>query len=376
MNKNRKIAVIVVCVILVSTGILALVKMFRLTPSTGLPVMEIASVIDSDGNICIIRSDEYGVPYFTKLSPDGKLLINKELRIGFYDNNNYTEIEENKSVEGYNGRAAVLYTDNKTPIKFRMNIPLDRGIAIDSNDCIHFVWYDRGGYLGGRICYIRIDTNGTLLGGKVLAKYGLWPIIAVDHNDYIHVAWSTNTSFLSKYWIYATLDRNGTIVNTSNLIDVIVIPNYPIIETNSNLVYIGENGFVDNDSNIHILRRYRGAGQFIGKSYEKLDANGNVLIKTTFNNSTMYAMGVDSMHHVHILWLSKDYLGYRKVDESGGIIIERDIIYLRDTAWSGLTITIDLNNIYVVWLEIHKGIRFIKLDINGEVLVNKIIPTR
>jgi hypothetical protein len=140
--------------------------------------------------------------------------------------------------------------------------------------------------------------------------------------------------------------------NSIPLSNVTVIPNYPVIsDDNSNLLYLGDDGCVDSDNDVHIISKLEGGDTNFEEArlqYTKLDKTGTKLIesKTIATHNTGYdnpaifdpKVAIDNEDNIHITWYINDganhlSVWYMKIDENGEVLIPKMQIAPAETDW-------------------------------------------
>lgn len=267
------------------------------------------TVIDSGGDIYLFLSGRDSAFHYTKLDNNGNVLINNsfityrptyskdfdissrmwDVLIDKNDNIHMLYLEENST-----GNYSCHYVKMNTQGEILANLAIENffgdepitlclgtltiyhfylSSAIDSKNVLHILW-NKGCNTLNSTNYTSGNVNKTLYGDA----------IKVDSKDNLYIRSSNN---------YTKIDKNGTVLLFDSLSNVSVIPGYPAVEDDEgNYIYLGDNGCVDSDNNIHIVwhgveTRWRGKTLTTSEGpvdyytvyYSKLDGNGNIIIE-------------------------------------------------------------------------------------------------
>lgn len=262
-------------------------------------------MIDSAGNINLFLLSRGGIHY-TKIDNNGNVLINNsfvafqptyskdfgsssnvwDVLIDKNDNIHMLWLEEN-STGNYSCRYIKMNTYGKIVVNVSVEnffgdepITLCSGTltiyhfylssAIDSKNVLHILW-NKGYNTLNSTNYTSGNVNKTLYGD----------VIKVDSRDNLYIHSSNN---------HTKIDRNGTVLVSDSLSNVSVIQGYPVvIGDDGNYIYLGENGYVDSNNNVHIVSeevkekiweqgRHYEPFWFYTIYYSKIDSNGTILV--------------------------------------------------------------------------------------------------
>jgi hypothetical protein len=344
MSKKGKMmlgAAIIVIGILVATTLITTLNPSG--PSAGLPYMCIAGSTDGAG-IYIVRTDVHGSSYYTTIDNQGNILVNKKILVNETFPNATSDARDYAIAVDSNKDIHILYVQNLQPAIFYTKItndgnvlipkiPVGRGtrpkLVIDSNNYLHMVWYDGTTAYTGR--YKRLDGDGNTLVEHNITNVYPSLHIGIDSNNYIHITgfkYDTGATYEGKaYYIYhGILDSNGTILDTKIFIsNASAIDEYHMIEDdNGRLIYLEDKGTVDIDSNIHLIWLNNGIW------YKKLNRNGTILINNKKVASGFCNAGPimvsDTSDNMYILGLyAGKGLGFIKIDKNGNILLDKMI---------------------------------------------------
>jgi uncharacterized repeat protein (TIGR01451 family) len=373
--------------------------------------------IDSNGNVHIAYSDEYGTSereiWYTMLDNNGNTLID-DTRLTDDDDNDSTRpaivVDSADKVhiawrdQRWDGGGAqeVTYTkldpylddrDGTAAISPTITLVDDARLtdigdwsiygirmAVDSNDDIHIVWDD---YDAEVIYYMKIDDNGNeLVAETVIRSASQWralPHLAVDSNDNVHVTWNDNenTSYYETY--YMMLDGS----NGNTLIDA------TLITTDDGYESKWQSIVVDFEDKVHVIwqdgRAKAGEGQpeiYHTKLDPSLDdqsgdaANEGVI--TLIGDTALTPDdGVKSNHpaiaigcgrYIHITWYEDweqsgpGYLHYMVIDNNGNTVTADTAVSTRKTAttstsfWTIAYLDVDENDkAHITWCDDRTG---------------------
>ncbi len=281
-------------------------------------------------------------------------------------------------------------------------------IATDSEDNLHIVWDDGrdeglhsldGTFLRTRVYYSKIDSNGKeIVPDKPISSGGgIAPLIEIDSADNVFVAYVMNGTFLVKlntdgekilekkvleqmpltmsltigsdddvylswlecsqglcfqYYIILNSDAES-VLGMTNVSQTSSIPGFPVVlDQNSQYVYLGEDGSVDTNGNIHVIKHQNDYLHFT-----KIDQNGVVIINNTQIPGTAewsvpLMLSLDSDDDIHITGITSSGIGYMKLNQTGNVTTSNSGIRVGDIRDVHLNPNIDVDssdNAYVVW---------------------------
>ena len=205
-------------------------------------------------------------------------------------------------------------------------------IDISKKDVINIVW-QKDFSPTNNFFLLQIDTSGNKISDEIMiineteCLYD-YPLIICDSNDSIHIRWNKINS--NNY--YKKLTENGSVsIDAIPLNMISVVPNYPVIKDDlGRFLYLDKDGVADSDNNVHIFNQYmskerKGQHSLV---YNKIDRTGSILIENrTIYESTDYMhtprIKIDSVNDIHIVWKEGDHIYYIKLDNNGNKLIEK-----------------------------------------------------
>ena len=287
------------------------------------------SIIDEYGKIVI---DKKTLPDFPKMFLPGSIVIDKNDNICFFSLAVYRTLNQSIEFVKYSKTGEKLANDTII-VPNQQALALPR-VTINTNDEISLLW-QKGYHNDGCLFYLKIDSNGNKLCNEIMITqdsewYSLSSQIFSDPSNNIHITWQK----LGKTEYYIKLLNNGNVIgNETPMKNITKITGYPIIEDSSNnLLYVGNNGVVDSDNNIHIFSQKENEN-YKQKNYiyNKIDNIGSIIV----DNLTVYStetymeepqIKIDQFNNIHIVWKEGNNIYYTKLDNNGNILIDRMLI--------------------------------------------------
>lgn len=165
------------------------------------------ATLDKDENIHIIGMNTNLTTSYAKISSSGDIIASRLLK-NFIKN---------------------------IPFEFK-TITIRINMIIDQEYKIHCVWQNG---------YNTFDTTTGIVGAFNKTLSG--NVIKIGSKGNIHILRDGS---------YKKLSKNGTFLMQEKIKNITKIQNYPVIEDdNGNYIYLGENGCVDKDNNVHIVSK-------------------------------------------------------------------------------------------------------------------------
>ena len=154
---------------------------------------------------------------------------------------------------------------------------------------------------------------------------------------YLHFSTDHSQNLLLEIDTNGTILSNETLIS-----EVAIIPNHPIItDDNNNLLYLDDNGIVDSRNNLHIITSASNscAAESASLLYTKLNRTGTKLIenltiathekkKDCEHGPSIFdpKVAIDSEDNIHVTWYINDgnnrfSIWYEKIDANGTVLI-------------------------------------------------------
>ncbi|MEW5759711.1 MAG: CARDB domain-containing protein [Candidatus Thermoplasmatota archaeon] len=240
---------------------------------------------------------------------------------------------------------------------------------IDSSDNIHIIWLDALEFSSYRVYYIKSDTSGNILNQKILVTTTkadiASPMIDIDSNDNIHIVWNLhNRNETVKFWgwqvYYAKINNNGEILINATRI------------TYDNEDHLYPKIAVDAYNNPNVIWSGFSPG------YMVIDSKTHNWTKKEISifDSHLYVendIAIDSDNNIHILmFTSQPFLRYIKMDSNKNILVNKTFI----TSDENKTIYLEgimigmKNDIYIISQGDIYSIYYMHLGNNGTILLN------
>lgn len=201
-------------------------------------------------------------------------------------------------------------------------------VVVDSNNNIHVLWLNIDEDSTMSIYYTKFNSNFTYLieprklfdnpPNVTVNRFD----IAIDQMDCIHILYGE---------LYAKIDVNGNVITQDIILNSISLyPEYPIIKLeDGELVFLGRNGVVDSENNVHIISfkeilKGNVSSNYI--NYTKITPDGSIQVDKQIGDffSNYFSISVDSINNLHLLCRWGPFgqvLHYAKLDNNGNILI-------------------------------------------------------
>lgn len=208
-----------------------------------------------------------------------------------------------------------------------LNVGLD--IAVNSkNEILILYTSDRDNNFN--IYFVKLNINGeVLIANKQLTKNQdvIDRFMQIDIDNNIHLTWKNDID--QKYYYIKINENSNHVINITELTNVTLNSDYPIISDNlGNLIYLRNDGVVDSNNFVHefsINNIENNEKQSI--IYSKLNSYGSKLIE----NETLveYLDGrisdidvkITNDNNIHVVWVYNNQIHYMKVDSNGTVLL-------------------------------------------------------
>ncbi len=257
-------------------------------------------------------------------------------------------------------------------------------IEVDSEDNVWVTYWMNGSFL------MKLTTDGDKVFDKKLHNRTEYEVtITMGSDNQVYLSWDECTR-LQCFRHFMKLDADGNVLtDRTNVSLVTPVPGFPIVvDDNGKYVYLGDDGAMDSDNNIHIVRGGRDYNLF----YTKITNMGEIVT----NNSQITHSGeweplprivIDDFNNIHIVDMGGVDIAYLGLNTTGSVRLTRTGIMAGTEGAAQLYPDLDvdsLGNVYIVWhiMEVireepHTGFRdyaysgyCTKIDSDGRVMDN------
>lgn len=263
-------------------------------------------------------------------------------------------------------------------------------IEVDSEDNVWVTYWMNGSFL------MKLTTDGDKVFDKKLHNRTEYEVtITMGSDNQVYLSWDECTR-LQCFRHFMKLDTDGDILTDGTNVSLVTpVPGFPIVvDDNGEYVYLGDDGAMDSDNNIHIVRGGRDYNLF----YTKITNMGEI----GTNNSRITYSGdwapftrvvIDDFNNIHVVDMGGSGIAYIRLNTTGSVRLTRTGIMAGTEGAAQLYPDLDvdsLGNVYIVWhiMEVireepHTGFKdyaysgyCTKIDSDGRVMDNPWIIAR